>query len=144
MSEKTYKAVCFCGAVELRLSGDPIIMGYCHCDSCKSWSAAPVSTFTLWSPDSVEIIKGADNILTYNKTERSYRKSCKTCGGHLLNEFKPMALLDVYADIISDFSFEPVMHVFYGESVLPIKDGLPKYKDLPEEAGGTGKQLPEL
>lgn len=143
MNEKTYKATCFCGAVELSLIGDPIVSGYCHCDSCKKWSAAPVSTFTLWSPDAVIITKGEDNILTYNKTERSYRKSCKICGGHLLNEFKPMALLDIYADVISGFTFDPVMHVFYEESVLSIKDGLPKFKDLPEEAGGSGEQLPE-
>ena len=143
MSEKTYRGSCFCGAVELSLIGDPLIMGYCHCDSCRKWSASPVSTFTLWAPDAVEITKGQDQILTYNKTDRSYRKSCIKCGGHLLNEFKPMELLDVYADVISDFKFEPVMHVFYDESVLPIKDGLPKFKDLPEEAGGSGEQLPE-
>ena len=143
MSEKTYHGSCFCGAVEINLTGDPIVMGYCHCDSCKSWSAAPVSTFTLWAHDSVQVTKGEDNILTYNKTDMSYRKSCKSCGGHILNDFKPMGLLDVYADVISDFKFEPSIHVFYEESVLPIKDGLPKFKDLPEEAGGTGVQLAE-
>ena len=61
-------------------------MGYCHCDSCRSWSAAPVNAFTLWKPESVRVTKGADNIGVYNKTPRSYRKYCKTCGGHLFNE----------------------------------------------------------
>lgn len=141
--DKTYSGSCFCGAVELTVSGEALAMGYCHCDSCKQWSAAPVSTFTLWSPEALQITKGEDNIVTYNKTEKSYRKSCKTCGGHLLTDFKPMGLIDIYAEIIPDLAFKPVMHVFYEESVLPIKDGLPKFKDLPEEAGGSGEQLPE-
>jgi len=27
--------------------------------------------------------------------------------------------------------------------VLPIRDGLPKMKDMPEEMGGSGETLPE-
>jgi len=35
------------------------------------------------------------------------------------------------------------MHVFYETTVLPIKDGLPKFKDLPKEAGGSGEEMAE-
>ena len=56
---------------------------------------------------------------------------------------KPMGLIDVYAAVIPELEFKPVMHVFYEETVLPIKDGLPKFKDLPEQAGGSGELLPE-
>jgi hypothetical protein len=33
--------------------------------------------------------------------------------------------------------------VNYQEAVLPMKDGLPKQKDLPAEMGGSGELLPE-
>jgi hypothetical protein len=33
--------------------------------------------------------------------------------------------------------------VNYQESVLSIKDGLPKMKDFPKEMGGSGELLPE-
>jgi len=36
--------------------------------------------------DAVRVTRGADNIGTYNKTPRSYRKWCKTCGGHVYTE----------------------------------------------------------
>ena len=71
--------------------------GYCHCTSCRQWSAGPVNAFTLWKPDAVKITKGADNIGTYNKTPTSFRKWCKTCGGHVLTEHPPFGLIDVYA-----------------------------------------------
>jgi len=54
-----------------------------------------------------------------------------------------MGLIDVYAAVIPELEFKPVMHVFYEETVLPIKDGLPKFKDLPGQAGGSGELLPE-
>jgi hypothetical protein len=141
--EKTYKGSCFCDEVEFTVSGDPVGMGYCHCASCRSWSAGPVNAFTLWNPDAVRITKGADNIGTYNKTPHSYRKWCKTCGGHLFTEHPGMGVTDVYAATIAEFPFEAGLHVHYQETRLPMHDGLPKMKDLPEEMGGSGVTMAE-
>ncbi len=143
MSEKTYQGSCFCGAVQLAVSGEPVAMGFCHCGDCRSWAAAPVNAFSLWKPESVRITKGAENIGVYHKTERSYRKFCKTCGGHLLTEHPQWNLLDVYAAVIPEFRHQPGVHVHYAQSVLPMRDGLPKMKDLPKEMGGSGEVLRE-
>jgi hypothetical protein len=35
------------------------------------------------------------------------------------------------------------VHVNYAESVLAIKDGLPKLRDFPQELGGSGLAVPE-
>lgn len=141
MSE--HKGGCFCGAVEFTLTGEPAAMGYCHCDSCRHWSAGPINAFTLWKPEAVKVTKGSENLGTYNKTEHSFRKWCKTCGGHVLTEHPGMGLTDVYAAVIKDFPFEPGLHVHYGESVVRVHDGLPKQKDMPKEMGGSGTILPE-
>ena len=142
-SDKTYKGSCFCGAVQFTVTGEPAAMGYCHCSSCRHWSAGPVNAFTLWKPDTVKITQGADKLGTYNKTPRSLRKWCKTCGGHVLTDHPEWNLVDVYAATIPSFPFKPGVHVHYQETVLPIKDGLPKLKDLPKEMGGSGDALPE-
>jgi hypothetical protein len=42
-----------------------------------------------------------------------------------------------------DVPFKPGIHVNYQESVLRIRDGLPKMKDMPKEMGGSGATLPE-
>ena len=144
-NDKSYEASCFCGDVKLKISGEPAGMGYCHCESCRTWSAGPVNAFTLWKPEAVEVTKGKEKIGTYNKTSRSARKWCKTCGGHVYTEHPELGggLVDVYAAFINDFTFEPGVHVFYEETVLCIKDGLPKMKDLPKEMGGSGQLLEE-
>ena len=38
---------------------------------------------------------------------------------------------------------EPGVHVNYTETVLPMKDGLPKLKDFPTEFGGSGEMVPD-
>jgi hypothetical protein len=140
---KTYTGSCFCGAVQISVSGEPAGMGYCHCTSCRHWSAGPVNAFTLWPPESVRITRGADNVGTYHKTEQSYRKWCKTCGGHIMTEHPGLGLTDVYAAVIPDLPFKPGLHVNYAETVLHMKDGLPKLKDFPKQFGGSGVELPE-
>jgi hypothetical protein len=138
-----YTGRCFCGAVELTVTGEPAAMGYCHCDSCREWSAGPVNAFSLWPPAAVRITKGAENVGRYQKTEKSIRQWCKTCGGHLLTEHPLWSLTDVYVAVIPDLPFKPALHVNYQEAVLPMKDGLPKQKDVPAEMGGSGELLPE-
>jgi hypothetical protein len=139
MSE--HKGSCFCGAVEFVMSGEPAAMGYCHCGSCRHWSAGPINAFTLWKPEAVKVTKGNENLGTFNKTEHSHRKWCKTCGGHVFTEHPGMGLTDVYAAVIKDFAFKPGLHVHYGESVVQVRDGLPKQKDMPKEMGGSGTIL---
>lgn len=142
-NEKTYSGSCFCGAVKVAVTGEPAAMGYCHCESCRHWSAGPVNAFSLWSPEAVRITEGAENIGTYNKTPHSFRKWCKVCGGHVLTEHPGMGLTDVYAAVIPDLPYQAGVHVHYQESVLSIRDGLPKMKDIPEEMGGSGEIVPE-
>jgi len=125
------------------VSGEPAAMGYCHCESCRAWSAAPVNAFTLWKPESVRVTKGADNIGTFNKTPHSYRKWCKTCGGHLFTDHPEMGLVDVYAAVIPALPYRAGVHVHYQETKLRVRDGLPKLRDLPNEMGGTGTGVPE-
>jgi hypothetical protein len=141
MSEHT--GACFCGAVEVTLTGAPAAMGYCHCDSCRHWSAGPINAFTLWKPESVKVTKGLENLGTFHKNASSHRRWCKTCGGHVLTEHPAMGLTDVYAAVIKGFKFEPHLHVNYGEAVVRVHDGLPKQKDFPKEMGGSGTLLPE-
>ncbi len=142
-NETIYQGSCFCGAVQFTVSGEASAMGYCHCESCRSWSGAPVNAFTLWKPEAVRIIRGADLIGTYSKSPLSFRKWCKTCGGHVFTEHPSWGVTDVYAAAIPDFPYHAGIPVNYEETRLRMKDGLPKMKDLPKEMGGSGISLAE-
>jgi len=143
VAENVYEGSCFCGSVAIKVTGAPFAQGYCHCDSCRHWSAGPVNAFTLWQPSALTVTRGAENIGTYKKTEQSHRKWCKSCGGHVYTDHPTLGFVDVYAAIIPTLKFAPTLHVFYGEKAVSIKDGLPKFKDLPAEMHGSGVTLPD-
>lgn len=139
----TYAGECFCGAVKIEVSGDPAGMGYCHCQSCRSWSGGPVNAFSLWPPTAVKVVAGQDKLATYAKTAVSERQYCSQCGGHLMTNHPTFGLVDVFAATIPTLKFEPGVHVNYAETVLPIRDGLPKMKDFPADLGGSGELIAE-
>ena len=98
----------------------------------------------------MKITKGKESIngftgnpISGTKEVVSNRVWCKNCGGHLYTDHPLMGLVDIPSAVIEDLIFRPGFHVHYQESVHSMKDGLPKFKDLPEEAGGTGEQLQE-
>ena len=142
MADK-HKGRCFCGAVEIEVTGAPAEMGYCHCSSCRAYSGGPVNAFTLWTPDQVKVTKGAEQIGRFNKVGTSDRQHCKRCGGHVMTDHPTFGLVDVYAAVIPTLPFKPGVHLDLAEAVLPMRDGLPKLKDFPKDVGGTGETLPE-
>ena len=73
----------------------------------------------------------------------SQRQFCRLCGGHLMTEHPPLSMVDVFAATIPTLAFAPGVHVNYAETVLPMRDGLPKLKDFPAEFGGSGETVPE-
>ena len=139
----SHTGACFCGSVEIEVTGEPADMGYCHCESCRTWSGGPVNAFTLWTPDNVKVTRGADKVRTFKKSDNSERQYCANCGGHLMTAHPAWNLVDVYAAVIPGLPFQPGVHVHYQETKLRMHDGLPKMKDVPAEMGGSGVALAE-
>ena len=139
----THKGGCYCTAVEIEVTGTPEEMGYCHCSSCRSYTGAPLVAFVLFKEENVKVTKGADLIGRIRKSEMSERQFCTKCGGHIMTGHPTLGFTDVYAGAIPTVPFKPSVHLNYAETVLPIKDGLPKLRDFPAEVGGSGEVLPE-
>jgi hypothetical protein len=137
------KSGCFCGAVQLEIAGEPNAQVYCHCGSCRGWLGAPIHGATLWPTPNVKVVKGAEKLVTFKKTENSHRQFCNSCGSPVRIDHPAFGMTDVPSGSIAGFSFKPTLHVHYGEKVLTVRDGLPKFKDFPKEFGGSGDTLAE-
>lgn len=61
--------------------------------------------------------------------------SCRSWSGGPINA--------VFAATLPTLAFVPGVHINYAETVLPMKDGLPKLKDFPAEFGGSGEAVAE-
>ena len=138
-----HTGTCFCGAVEIEMTGAPLEMGYCHCRSCRAYSGGPVSAFILWPAANVRVARGAALVGRFNKTGMSDRQYCTRCGGHLMTAHPGLGVTDTRPGMSPGLAFAPAVHLNYAEAVLPMKDGLPKLRDFPARVGGSGAAVPE-
>jgi hypothetical protein len=72
-----YNLKCHCGAVELEVETDLQAIKQCNCSICIRKNAK----MCMVSKDSVQIIKGKDNLSSYKfNTNIAEHFFCKTCG----------------------------------------------------------------
>lgn len=116
--------------------GEPESTGYCHCSSCLSWSGGPVNPFTLWKLESVRIEAGAEHVATDNQTPISDHRYCSNYGGHLMTDHPTLSVVDVFLITLPTLDFTPGPHVNFVEMDLPMKERLPRHKDITGSFGG--------
>ena len=140
----TFTGNCYCGAVEVEVQGKAIVEAICHCQICRDWSASPVNGAALWKPEDVKITKGKEHIKSNAAVVGHDKTWCTICGGHLLTDHSAsFGVIDVYACILNDYGFTPSFHINYESTVMPMPDGLPKYKDFPASMGGSDERMDE-
>lgn len=139
----THTGTCFCGAVAIDATGEPLEAGYCHCSSCRLHAGAPLVAFTLWRSECVVIVRGNEFLGGFAKTEMSHRRFCMRCGGKVMTEHPGMGVTDVPAAVLATLDFVPTVHLNYAEAVLRVRDGLLKLRDFPAHAGGSGIEVAE-
>lgn len=138
-----HSGTCFCGAIAIRTKGNPVEMGYCHCQSCRWHSGAPLTAYSLWHAEDVTIKRGMPLVGSYNKTGMSERFFCRQCGGTVFTAHPQMGMTDIPVALLPTLAFKPSVHLNYAEAVLSVRDGLPKLLDFPQHAGGSGVLLEE-
>jgi hypothetical protein len=93
-----------------------------------------------WRADNVKIgRRGKPRDLQQNSKAHASGASLRRA---LLTQHPSNGLIDVYAALLPELDFKPREHVHYQEAVLHMVDSLPKHKDLPKAAGGSGVLLP--
>lgn len=138
-----HTGTCFCGSVEIEARGAPVEMGYCHCASCRAYNGGPMTAFTLWPDDAVRVTRGADRLAGFNRSGTSDRRFCALCGGSVMTLHPGFGSTDIPAGVLPSVAFTPMLHLNYAEAVLPVRDGLPKFRDFPAHAGGSGELCAE-
>jgi hypothetical protein len=83
MSDRT-EGGCLCGAVRFVATGEPIGAAWCHCQSCRKHSGAPVSVFVAYKRDAYTVTQG--EITKFNSSPGRLRGFCARCGSTLTCE----------------------------------------------------------
>jgi hypothetical protein len=83
-----FEGGCLCGAVGFIATGQPKAIYWCHCQSCRSHTGAPVSAFALFDVEAYTVTKG--EITKFDSTPGQTRRGfCARCGSTLTCESLP-------------------------------------------------------
>ena len=126
-----YEGNCLCGQVKIQVEGPPLRGGYCHCENCRTWHAAPLNAWAVWPNEAVRIEQGEERIANY-QSRRSNRQWCRHCGSGLMNRLANEQTV-VYAMVLaaSGYAHQASYHIHCDEAVLDLQDGIPKYMGWP-------------
>jgi hypothetical protein len=128
------EAQCRCGAIGLRIAGEPAVQLYCHCDDCQSAHAAAYVPAAIYPAERVEVVWGKPAAMVVKSTQRM---RCAACGAYLFSELPSVGMRSVSACLLPKGEFKPQLHVQCAHAVLPVVDDLPHYKGFPASFGGA-------
>lgn len=84
MASPLHGGRCLCGAVRFAADGEPKWAAYCHCESCRRHTGAPVAAYAGFDSAKVHWMGAAP--ATYESSPGVRRGFCGRCGSTLFYE----------------------------------------------------------
>ena len=69
---------CLCATVRFRVTGAPLWTAFCHCESCRRATAAPVTAYAGFAEDNFAFTDGTPT--EYVSSPGVLRRFCPRCG----------------------------------------------------------------
>jgi len=113
---------CHCGRVRFVASFPSRFCSHCHCESCRRSHSAGFVTWIGFKSEQVQVEAGAENLVDYESSPRTYRSFCKVCGTKVFFRSERWAgeTHIPLAAITSAVDREPEGHYCYEEHVAWI------------------------
>src|SRR5690349_4808149 len=92
---------CQCAAVEIQLTGEPILQYICHCDDCQAVHGHAFSC-SLYPAAAVVVVRGDVEAFTLRTSPRT---RCKRCGTYLFAEVPGHPVRGLNGNLLSDGKF---------------------------------------
>jgi hypothetical protein len=115
-TSEQFEGGCLCGAVRFTAIGEPGGIYWCHCESCRKHTGAPVAVFVAYPPEAYKVIRG--EITKFDSTPGKTRRGfCAKCGSTLTCEGLPVVTLTHFHVGAFDQAarFHPTEHYFVEE-----------------------------
>ena len=129
MSNAINSGHCYCGAVRFEVSGEPIWIGHCHCESCRRASGSVMTTLASFNTDQVKFTGTLPvNVANHPTDDGVVRSFCGKCGSPVAygpNGNEINLQLGLFNDLLQ---LKPQKHFYYDEKVdwLKADEHLPK------------------
>jgi hypothetical protein len=125
---ETLHARCFCGAVRLTTTGEPLVVSWCHCKDCRRQSGAPA---VVWAGFEVGRVAFEGTPTRRQSSEHVIRSFCAACGTPMTYEDDRLpGEIYVHAGLFDEADrLVPDRHAYVTSKLfwLHLEDGLEKY-----------------
>ncbi|MFM0213023.1 GFA family protein [Paraburkholderia sediminicola] len=129
-----HSLLCLCGAVNIKLNGQPEARANCHCLTCRDFYGTSMLSATAWLPEQVTVVGGRISTFSH-PTKQLSRAFCPRCGDTVFgtNRFGMRVLPNSFVARATGGELpeemRATMHLFYRHRTIDIQDELPKYLD---------------
>jgi len=128
---------CICNRVRYKIKGPTRCVVHCHCSHCRRSYASLVGTGGTIEKSQIELIKGGENLTTYEFSPEVRRQFCKNCGCSILYYDDRVPEMVFYFPSTLDYGIHPghpegnEHHVFMDSKASweQFEDSLPKHAD---------------
>jgi hypothetical protein len=130
MSDAVYTGGCLCGGLRYQVSGSADNLCYCHCQSCRRATGAPMVAWGTFAAERFAVTRG--QLTEFRSSPRVVRGFCASCGTSITYRHdKRPAEIDVTLVTLDDPALlEPAAHIWVEDKLpwITIVDGKPKFR----------------
>ena len=124
----TREGHCLCGAARYRVTGEPLWVGHCHCESCRRAASAAFMTFAGFPRQKFTVLAGEPAV--YRSSPGVERRFCRNCGSPLTYEGErwPTETHILVCSLDDPGALQPTFHTHTAEQLswVHLGDGLPR------------------
>lgn len=123
-----FKGGCMCGKIRYISKSAPFASDYCHCDTCRRLSGAPI---TAWMDFKSSEVTFYGEISEFQTSDKIYRGFCSSCGSRLTYRHidHPDCITLTVTSLDNPEQVTPTYHIYTEERLhwLTVEDELPCY-----------------
>ena len=120
---------CRCGDIRFEVAGQPVLVEFCHCRSCRHSAGSPLMAWAGFGRNDVGFVQGTPT--TYQSSARVKRTFCGRCGTPLTltDEHFPDEIYVALATFEDAEAPVPEFHIWRSERLpwVETTDDLPRY-----------------
>ncbi len=126
---------CLCGAIRYSAKMPPLWAAYCHCQSCRHATGAPVAAYAGFAYHDLEFVAGEPAL--HRSSAGVLRRFCPRCGTPLTYESDrwPGEIHLLLGSLDDPSAIKPQAHVYTRHRIewFEIADSLPRFATTPSD-----------
>jgi len=121
---------CLCGKIKYEIHGEPLIMYYCHCGTCRKATGSTFATNIAVRTEDLRIVAGRDSLAAFESSPSKHRYFCSGCGSPIYSHGEATKhIVSVRCGTLDDDpGVRPAVHGYVASKAAwyEIRDDLPR------------------